>query len=779
MSKSRIFAVILIAALLFSSCPSGAQIVHEDPDSLPAREPYDADRKLALSLQEMFGSLDRFVASVNASDFEASRRDIRIYLASYAGFAAAYRRSGPNGTDMEAVASVLACMADDLNSTVESAEEYRTTLRQFEELMNSSHPQDAGGLAARLQLSCRNVSDTVRAVRENSTRILQMLDRTDVDTTGLENGIAGLDSFTAGVEESNRKSSGMAGNTSLTLAASSDSVIAGDHILLSGILRTDRSMLSGHLIRFYVDGVPAGSALTDPSGVCTMVYLVDGGSFRRTMLVRAEFDPRGGPLPPTFSNTLEIVHRPEQTRLQVHVNPRTAGYADALHVFGTLATTSGVPAARQAIVISVAGVPAGTAVTGPDGSYSLPLAVRHDMPAGDCRIQSSFEAPPDCALMNATSLPAVVTIAADVSLLTLDLLQPAYHGGENAVFQGALVTGTGRPVAGANVSIFASDVLVGTAITDDIGQYRLTAAIPYSIAPGSHDICASFDPGAGRALTAVRSVAYPALFESVVPVMTLAGVPLIAFPGDAVNLTGTIRAGDGSPAGGVTARISIPGTEAATAVTDPDGSYRMAAGIGSVPGIYPLSVRADGAGLLSGDGQFAGLVIVMPLDRRGTLMVAVIVLLIAIVLLVVLRLAGAGRKGRQKPAALPRPDISLAAVPDADKRVAAFTLEEEIRKIEPAINGDGDLKEAMLSIYRVARLMLRDRDPSLPPTATHRELYRISTGKRPSLSSPLRTITGYYEDVAFRHLPLTREEILRSLRSLNEIRGQLYDGGAA
>ena len=87
---------------------------------------------------------------------------------------------------------------------------------------------------------------------------------------------------------------------------------------------------------------------------------------------------------------------------------------------------------------------------------------------------------------------------------------------------------------------------------------------------------------------------------------------------------------------------------------------------------------------------------------------------------------------------------------------AAISIEGEIRTIEPAISGRGDCREAMLSIYRVAWLMLRDRDPSLPQSVTHRELYRIISCKQPSLSSSLGTITGYYEDAAFGHFPVTR-----------------------
>ena len=444
MLKIRIFVIILLAGLLFSSYPSGAQTVHEDPESLPVRQPYDADQKLALSLQEMFGTLDSFISHVNASNFQASRQDIRLFMASYSDFTDVYRRSDFNGTDMEAVATKLAFMADDLNMTADSSELYSAELAKFKEYTNNSDTENAAQMASKLQLSYRNVIDSIRAVNENSTSILKMLDRTDIDTSGLESGIAGLGNFTASVEENNRAPSGLLGNTGLVLAASSREVVAGDQILLSGILRMSGSMLSGHLIRFYVDGTPAGSATTDPSGVCMIVYEIDGRSFNPTIRVSAEFDPQGSQLSPAVSNVIEIVHGPEQAQLQTQVTPRTAAYSDAVSVFGRLTTASGVPAADQPVTISIAGSLAGVPITGADGSFSLPLAIRHDMPAGDCWIQSAYEAAPGCVLMNASSTPAMLVITPDVSQITLDPAEPVYYGGELARLPGYTHDGHGK-----------------------------------------------------------------------------------------------------------------------------------------------------------------------------------------------------------------------------------------------------------------------------------------------------------------------------------------------
>ncbi len=85
-------------------------------------------------------------------------------------------------------------------------------------------------------------------------------------------------------------------------------------------------------MRFFVDDCPAGSAVTDADGVCTVVYVVDGRSFNRTMRARAEFDPQGDSLSPAASNVVAIVRWPERSSLQVRATPGIASYGDTIYV---------------------------------------------------------------------------------------------------------------------------------------------------------------------------------------------------------------------------------------------------------------------------------------------------------------------------------------------------------------------------------------------------------------------------------------------------------------
>ena len=178
------------------------------------------------------------------------------------------------------------------------------------------------------------------------------------------------------------------------------------------------------------------------------------------------------------------------------------------------------------------------------------------------------------------------------------------------------------------------------------GQYSLVTTIPYDIIPGSHDVYAAFDPGEGRALAGSHSGTYTALFEPALPQITVRGIPPVVFPGDELNLTGIVMAGDGSPVDGRQVSVRVPGAAAMTAVTDADGSYQIACKIGGSPGIYSLSASVQGEGLLSGDDQGVGMVLVMPFDRAGMAVVVIAVMLV--VSLGVLKVTGAGRRARRR-----------------------------------------------------------------------------------------------------------------------------------
>jgi hypothetical protein len=771
MLKRKIFVLILLSSLFLSFYPVQAQIVHEDPDSLPVHKPYDADQKLVEYMEAMFGSLDSFVAHVNASNFAASREDIQMFAMSHANFAEVYRRANLSGTAMETIAETLASMPADLRATVNSSEAYAVALEQFGNYTADNDLKNATQLAAGMQVSYRNMSESLQRFNTNSTSILTGLGNSSVDTTRLKSGLAGMSSYTSRVNESIRKPSSLLGTAGLSLAVTSYQVGTGDFITLWATMAAANSAPSGHHIRFYVDGFPVGDAMTDWTGSCPVVYRVDGRSFNRTMLVQAEFIPGGESLTPATSNVIQITRRPERAFLEAHLSPRSATYGDSVFVYGVLTTLGGTPVAFQGVNISLAGAVAGHATTGPDGSYSLVLTVDQYTPAGDDVVLSVYDSPPWSALMSAESYPCILTVAPLASCVTLDTPDSTYRGGETATFQGTVTADGDVPVNGANVTLFAGDVPIGTCLTNASGSYSLVASVPYNLTPGVHDLHATYDPGNGLALAGSSSTAFMADFEPVSPRATAHGLPLLAFPGDEINITGVLMTDDGRPLDGRQIGVDAGGS-AVILVTDAGGSYQLSWKVSGSPGAYPLMISVPGSGLLAETDYRAGLVLVMPFDRSGTAIV-VIVLLLAAGLFVVKK-TGTSRRRKQTPRPAPAP-----VVPEPDGGSAVFSIDAELKAVDLAMSGGSDRREAVRSIYLAAKRMLYAADPALPESATHRELCHLLSGQKPSVSEPLRVITASYEGAVFGHRLPTDEEVYGSLYNLDQLRKLLHGHGGS
>lgn len=771
MKKTQFVVIITLMSLILALYPSSAQVAHENPASVKPKSSYDSDLQLALCLQAMFGSIDGFTGHINASDFNASRTDLILFQRSYANFNDIYQRSNMSGTDMEAIASKLEYMAGDLSDTLNSSEAYSLDLSQFNASMSASDRANASQIADRLQLSYRNLSESISGISTNASSIYKMLGNSSVDTSGLEHGIAGLNDYTSRVSENNKAPSSLASGTSLVLTAGKSEVISGDHILLTTFLRANNGTLFDRQISFYVDDYFAGTAITDRAGSCSLNYPVDGRSFNGMMLARADLDNRDG-LPVASSNIVEITHRPERASLRAQISADTAGFGDIITVYGTLSTATGFPVANHTVNISLANILAGNTTTQVDGSFSFPLNITSAIPAGESCVSSSYDGSPGDMLMGTLPVNYNVVITPDTSLLTLDQPETAYHGGDSALFNGSLVSGSGRPAAGTNVSIYADDALIGTCTTDQNGSYGLETLIPYNITAGTHAVRASFDSGTGKALAGSNSGAFNVLFEPVTPMITATGVPLLAFPGDVLNISGIVMTADGRPLGNRQLDISFSGQPAGTVTTDAGGSYQLSHNLTNGAGLAALSISVAGDDLLSGKGYRAGSILVMPFDKSGMAVIAIIVMLI--IGLVSLLAAGARRViVRPDKKTLPKPVVSLPAS-GGRKPATIYSLNEEIGKIDSYLAGGGDRREAVLAIYLAARRMLYEKDPALPESATHREIYHMLSGKRPSLSEPLGIITNSYEDAVFGHVPPTAEEVASSLHSLNDLKTMLY-----
>jgi hypothetical protein len=365
-------------------------------------------------------------------------------------------------------------------------------------------------------------------------------------------------------------------------------------------------------------------------------------------------------------------------------------------------------------------------------------------------------------------------VVPDATSLTLDPPPSGITGGENVTFAGMLTAGSGRPVKGEPIEIFADDALIGeNVVTDEAGRYNTLLTVPLSMTPGHHDVYAVYAPDAGMSLTGSRSEVYTVDIGPAKPEITLTGMPLVAFRGDTVNLNGTVTLPRGPGIEGLTLTVSAPGMTSRQVVTGHGGTFGLSFTIDMPSGIRPVTIANEPGSLLLSASSEAGSICVLPVDlATGAVIVAIVLLAIGLVLsltAIARRLPSrALRQGHETlPVPLPAPPQESSGLPSPP------SFEDEIARIEACVVSGADPDEIISEIYRSSRRIAGAHGFALPDSATHREFFKGLAMREPSLMVPAATIARHYESAAFgQELPDERA-IGSSLDSLREIISRL------
>lgn len=767
MGKAALVAILFVVLAASSLGLAQAQVPRENPDNLTSVSPYDADRRLALSLQEIFGSLDDIAAHVNASDFAAAREALKGFDLSYVEYKSILQRSGMSQQELQALLDETDFAAEGLRGLVDSAEMYHKDYNMFLGYRSAGDSRNATLYAARLQGSFLDLTRSSRGIDANGTVVLKMLEDSSINTARLEDGLVALDDYVARVTLQHELPASLIGEASLTLVASAGRAAAGDVLALTARLALNGSAPGGRAIDFYADGNPIGNATTDDSGTCTLNYLVDGRSFRSLIRLSAEFVPQGESISPAVSNVVEVARLPETASVSATVVPEQAAWGDLVTVRGDMYTITGFPVPGHVLKVYIGDKYMASTETWDNGTYACPVTISWDTAAGPGSVTARYDAVPGDVLMDASSPPARLAVAQSATSLTLDRPQPACKGGESVTYGGRLASADGRPVPGAPVSLYADDALLGRAETDGDGRYALALAVPFGLAAGERRVRAAFEPGEGKALGASASEAYDVRFDRATPSIAVHGLPLLAFQGDGLNISGTVAI-DGKPLAGQMLSVRLSGTPVGSVVTDAGGSYRLSRNISWMPGVYDVSVAGDEAGLLAAAAQDAGHMLVMPFDRGVSLAIAALIAAIAIAG-VFLYIRTYRRKPGKKP--LPKPTVAPVFEPPEPEAVQG-RIEDEIARIRRA----GDRRQAIADAYAAARQAVDRHGIRVPPSATHREFLAEFSAKEPALAAAAGAIVANYEAVAFGGRQPGEHDVESSLRSLEEIDRHLSGG---
>jgi hypothetical protein len=449
---------------------------------------------------------------------------------------------------------------------------------------------------------------------------------------------------------------------------------------------------------------------------------------------------------------------------------------------GRLTADGGYPVPGHVVSVCYEHQPACLAITDSNGYYSCDVAITARMPGGSLDTHSWFDSgsAPGEALANASSATTVIQVLQEGTLLTLQPPPSAVDGGKSVAFTGTIVSASGRAVGGADIGIYDESGLIANNTTDDYGYFRATKRVNFSDAAGVHHVYAAYRPEAGLALEGSQSDGYDVTFLPVTPAISVSGVPLVAFQGDVINLTGRAAAPDGTGIEGIWLTALAPNATLGQALTGENGTFQLAYRVNMSAGSRAITVGNDPGSLLGLASVDAGVMYVLPFDLPGCLAIVVIVLLVAG--LTIGRITRADRALRRRlarllagrpEATLPKPTLKVTPVPgplaEWGIRPGPTRFEDEAVRIEAIIAGSADYREVITEIYLAARRITGTRGFDIPESATHREFYRKLIVQEPGLNVYAGTITRHYEAAVFGDKSLSEKDIVGSLYSLKEI----------
>ena len=290
-------------------------------------------------------------------------------------------------------------------------------------------------------------------------------------------------------------------------------------------------------------GTPIGTAVVGPDGSYTVTLLPAQANGGTVSIVQTD---AAGNASPATSLTAPDITAP-------------AAPVATISGDGTVVTGTGEPGGRVTVT-NPAGTPIGTAVVGPDGSYTVTLSppqadggtltVTQVDPAGNASPPTAIAAPDITA-------PAAPTIAIDAT--------------------GTQVSGSGQP--GARVTITdPAGATIGTAVVAANGSYSATLTTPQV---NGERVDARQADGNGNA-SGIASTIAPDLTAPAQPTAT-------------INADGTVVTGAGEPGARITV-TDTAGTVLGSAIVAADGTYSAPLTPAQADGEALRVIQVDAAG---------------------------------------------------------------------------------------------------------------------------------------------------------------------------------------
>ncbi len=720
-------------------------------------------------LEQIFESVEALVLDANAGDFNSSDASLVDIDQEYSVFKSLLSRSSLSMAQYNALTTNMDLARGGLDDFLDFSRQYNESYRVFQDFLNQGDTYNATLLAPDLTLLYDNFSLYSGQVNDNFSLVLNQTNNTHIDTGSLEHSLVKLDEYVNMVTAENQVPLSLIVPSDFNITADRTVAAAGDTMMLTAT----GPPAAGKNVTFYADGVPVATAIADDWGNCTVPYQVIESSISRAMLFYAQYES-------TLSPAIAVSRQSMATVLTVEAYPGTASYGDTIVVNGSFATAAGKVLSGIPVQVRAGDYLAGSATTGADGRFSYSFAVNESVPGGDCPVYATYQSSlwPDYALTDSTSEAALVSVTPRDTVLQLAQLPGTVRGGQKVQFVGSLMTADGQPVANAVVGAYVNKSLLATMKTDAQGRFKGSPLISFNDTPGQYQLYAAFRPKDGRALGGSTSARYPVTFAPVTPVITVIGMPLFVFPGDNnITVSGSVRASTLAPVGSRRVLFNVSGVTVNNnnTTTDATGSYRFNSIINGSPGLYILTVKYQGYGMITDAEQPAGIIIVAPFDALTDIVLLLAAIVVATAFLAARMFAGDPRiRKLLRPSRVPVP-IAPPPEPAEYQPEALDRAAEVLRAIEASIAAGGDGRSIITRIYEFSR-SLTGAGEEVPGSFTHREFSGRVGARYPAIAAPVRAITGSYETAIFGNIRPDEAELVRSLRSLEAISSYLAGG---
>lgn len=759
LSMALRFALVLL--LLMPICVQGwGQVVHENPSAATPSRSQPVDDQMASLLEKMMANLDDISAAVEGGNFTSARASYSTFFSSFTKYNDLMWQLNLSESDYRSIADQMNFTNDQTRAIIDEAEAYKIGSTQYDQAFASGDPANASSYAARARDSYANISSSYGGLRQNATLLGRVLMDRDLDTGHLDSSIGSLDRLMVQYNMTYRNLSIATNGPELSLNAVRSNISVGDDVIFRAVLKdVNGTPMYGGKVMVYVDGSPAGFFMADIVGEGSVRYVVPINVSGNHVLVHAEYVPSSGPI--VVSNYVYLYIQDLPATLMVDLDRDNASFGDTVNVTGGL-IAGGQPMPYRPIEISFNGSHIANVHTDKYGSYSYALLIGPSTPAGPYIVNAAYHQKPDDLLLNSSSSDKTLSIYARATRLTMnapDALSP----GDVAGLTGSLTTENGLPIAGANVTVYIDGAAAGTGMTDINGSYGVAVIVPQSASAGDHNIYASFSPGAGKALMESSSAPIVVSFRDSGQKLEAGGVPLMAFPGDRLDISVALLTGNGMPIPDKALNISMFGAGETAFLTGARGDFNLSYNVtGNEPaGLSSIKIVDRG----TANTLYETSVLLIPYDR--SIVLGAFILLIAAVAAVLLYRRYAVRK--------PEKAVETVETP-MEPRIApektTFNVEEEAERIRASMGGP-DMRAATTQAYLASRKLLALMGLKLDDSMTHHEAYRAAEARFPEASRPLKYIVDLYEKAVFAGRQPDARELELAINSLREAAARL------